>query len=107
MLKITLKVVIFVVLTLSNFQNFVQFHGKQKLGLESFQMILTFTIIFLSRSSAQQIWSFLLNQGIIFPENKAYSTVSLQKRPLRNVTVNLFLSFTVFHLNRHFHFNQS
>ena len=33
MLKITLKAVIFVVLILSNFQNFGQFNGKQKLGL--------------------------------------------------------------------------
>ena len=78
--------VTFAVLTFANLQNFDRLREKQKLSLESFQMISTFTIRFLSRSSPQQISNFLLAQGIIFPV-KMSTTMVEQRRKIKKETL--------------------
>ena len=83
-----------------NFQNFDRFRENKKLSLEFFQMLLTFTISFSPRISAQQISNSLLTQGMSSPQNKAPTFFGPQKMSLRNTTPwTNFYSLTVL-LNR-------
>ena len=98
--RISFNVEVFVGLSFENFQNFDRLWENWKLSLESFQVLLIFTISFLHSSQVQQIQNSILTQDMISLENKARRFLA-HKKAFEKCKLKSLLYFTVHCYNRY------